>query len=215
MSHKWFLTNAYEVSSGWPAIRTARTRSRDSDGTATFFAHGRDDRRVVGRQNRVCNAYMLQAVQRALSPGPPTWSPRRTLPPALIRSGSLVRHGASDVEDDRIAHSDRISDVAPQKPPVGTESGAFVSTYTQYVVSESSSPKTEVTLPMPGSIPRDPTCGLIVRNPPRGLQISWCRSSRRSVGGLGLKDSDATMMPVFRTYIVIAMSMGDGFRCPQ
>lgn len=50
---------------------------------------------------------------------------------------------AWDVKDYWITHTDRVMEVAPEQSPV-TESGPFVSTCAQYLVSKSSSPKVQV-----------------------------------------------------------------------
>jgi 3-oxoacyl-(acyl-carrier-protein) synthase len=67
-AHRLFLMNAYEALE-MAGYSDGQTRSTDPTRIATFFGQCNDDWHVVGHRALGCDAYTLQAVQRAFGPG--------------------------------------------------------------------------------------------------------------------------------------------------
>ncbi|KAJ4315567.1 Non-reducing polyketide synthase Dhc5 [Neodidymelliopsis sp. IMI 364377] len=67
-AHRLFLMNAYEALE-MAGYSDGHTRSTDPSKIATFFGQCNDDWHVVGHRALGCDAYTLQAVQRAFGPG--------------------------------------------------------------------------------------------------------------------------------------------------
>ncbi|KAI2478997.1 Polyketide synthase module protein [Pyrenophora tritici-repentis] len=67
-THRLFLMNAYEALE-MAGYSDGQTKSTDPTRIATFFGQCNDDWHVVGHRALGCDAYTLQAVQRAFGPG--------------------------------------------------------------------------------------------------------------------------------------------------
>ncbi|KAJ6133989.1 conidial yellow pigment biosynthesis polyketide synthase [Penicillium sp. IBT 18751x] len=67
-AHRLFLMNAYEALE-MAGYSDGKTRLTDPTKIATFFGQCNDDWHVVGHRALGCDAYTLQAVQRAFGPG--------------------------------------------------------------------------------------------------------------------------------------------------
>lgn len=67
-AHRLFLMNAYEALE-MAGYSDGQTRWTDPTKIATFFGQCNDEWHVVGHRKLGCDAYTLQAVQRAFGPG--------------------------------------------------------------------------------------------------------------------------------------------------
>nr|L7XAV2.1 RecName: Full=Non-reducing polyketide synthase curS2; AltName: Full=Dehydrocurvularin biosynthesis protein 2 [Aspergillus terreus]AGC95321.1 CURS2 [Aspergillus terreus] len=67
-AHRLFLMNAYEALE-MAGYSDGQTKMTDPTKIATFFGQCNDDWHVVGHRTLGCDAYTLQAVQRAFGPG--------------------------------------------------------------------------------------------------------------------------------------------------